>query len=232
MRHLPHWRQDGASYFATFRLCDSLPQDKLHELHQLRKEWKVRHPMPYSRTQLDELSRETMLRVERWLDQGRGSCLLRDPRAARLVTDSMHYFDLQRYELGCYVVMPNHVHAIVRPFTVGWICNPSQSRAGSQELCLDPKVMDGSTWELEGILQSWKRHTARTINKLVGLHDSLWQQESFDRIIRDEEHLWRAIQYIGANPFTARLTVKQCPRWIRPEWVELGWKFEERDDRS
>ena len=31
-RHLPHWRQDGATYFVTFRLDDALPQCKLDEL--------------------------------------------------------------------------------------------------------------------------------------------------------------------------------------------------------
>jgi putative transposase len=38
MRHLPHWRQDGATYYVTFRLADSLPQSKLDELAGLRKE--------------------------------------------------------------------------------------------------------------------------------------------------------------------------------------------------
>ena len=28
-RHLPHWRQAGATYFVTFRLADALPQEKL-----------------------------------------------------------------------------------------------------------------------------------------------------------------------------------------------------------
>ena len=27
-RHLPHRRQDGATYFVTFRLADSLPEDR------------------------------------------------------------------------------------------------------------------------------------------------------------------------------------------------------------
>ena len=31
-RHLPHWRQDGATYFVTFRLADSLPEAKLIEI--------------------------------------------------------------------------------------------------------------------------------------------------------------------------------------------------------
>jgi len=28
-RHVPHWRQEGATYFITFRLADSIPKDKL-----------------------------------------------------------------------------------------------------------------------------------------------------------------------------------------------------------
>ena len=35
-RHLPHWRQDGATYFVTFRLADSLPEAMLIEIRNLR----------------------------------------------------------------------------------------------------------------------------------------------------------------------------------------------------
>ena len=38
-RHLPHWRQEGATYFVTFRLADALPQNKLRELAALREQW-------------------------------------------------------------------------------------------------------------------------------------------------------------------------------------------------
>src|SRR6516165_10187995 len=43
-RHLPHWRQEGATYFVTFRLADSLPQYKLDELAALKEESERRHP--------------------------------------------------------------------------------------------------------------------------------------------------------------------------------------------
>jgi hypothetical protein len=98
--------------------------------------------------------------------------------------------------------MPNHVHVIVRPL----LCD------------VEP---------LERILQSWKRHTALKINRLLAQSGTLWQDESFDRIIRDEEHLYRVLQYIGANPSKAGLTTAQCPTWIRPAWIELGWRFED-----
>ncbi len=199
VRHLPHWRQDGATYFVTYRLHDSLPQAKLRELADYRREWERQHPNPDEKC-WEDLLRETMRRVDQWLDQGAGACHLKEAAHARIAGDAMHYFDGERYELGCYVVMPNHVHAIVRPL----VCDEEP---------------------LERILQSWKRHIALQINRSRGTTGMLWQEESFDRIIRDEEHLWRAIQYIGANPEKARLTRGQYLLWIRPEWEKLGWRF-------
>jgi hypothetical protein len=80
---------------------------------------------------------------------------------------------------------------------------------------------------LERILQSWKRHSSAEINALVEQSGTFWQEESYDRIIRDEEHLFRCIQYIGRNPMYAGQNAKQCRLWIRPSWQELGWTFEE-----
>jgi REP element-mobilizing transposase RayT len=200
LRHLPHWRRDGATYFVTFRLYDSLPQSKLRELDTMRREWERRHPPPQTEDQLQLLARETMRRVERWLDQGMGSCVLKDPALAREMASALRHFDGQRYELGCFVIMPNHVHAIVRP--------------------LQP-----DTQPLEKILQSWKRHSGLKINQVLGHTGPQWQEESFDRIIRDEEHLYRCIQYVGSNPDKAGLEDREDRLWIRPAWVQLGWGF-------
>jgi hypothetical protein len=57
----------------------------------------------------------------------------------------------------------------------------------------------------------------------------LWQEESFDRIARDEEHLYRVVQYIGRNPDKAELGQGEFVRWIDPEWEQIGWGFESRD---
>ena len=40
---------------------------------------------------------------------------LKQPALANFVTEAMHHFDGSRYQLAAYVVMPNHVHLIVRP---------------------------------------------------------------------------------------------------------------------
>jgi hypothetical protein len=79
---------------------------------------------------------------------------------------------------------------------------------------------------LERLLQSWKQHTGLKIDRHFGSKGPLWQEESFDRIVRDEEHLYRVIQYIGGNAAKIGLDRERCPTWIRPEWERLGWKFE------
>ncbi len=40
---LPHWRQDGCTYFVTFRLADSLPQSVVAKLKEKRERWLARH---------------------------------------------------------------------------------------------------------------------------------------------------------------------------------------------
>ena len=38
-RNLPHWRQDGATYFVTFRLGDSLPRRVLDQWEYEKQLW-------------------------------------------------------------------------------------------------------------------------------------------------------------------------------------------------
>lgn len=111
----------------------------------------------------------------------------------------MHFFNAQRYELGCYVIMPNHVHVLVRPY---------------------------DDHPLERVLQSWKRHSARQINAFLGQQGEFWQEESYDQILRDEAHLFHCVQYIGSNPRHAHVRPGESARWIRPEWESAGWRFD------
>jgi REP element-mobilizing transposase RayT len=201
-RHMPHWRQDGATYVVTFRLGDSLPKSKLAELSQLKEEWERRPPSPDPLEEMEAFAKLVGRKTELWLDAGHGDCLLKQAKAAKSIAESMHHFDGDRYELGCYVVMPNHVHVVVRPV------KPQEH-------------------PLETILKSWKSFSAVQINRIRDGSGAVWQEESYDRILRDGEHLWRTVKYIGRNPVLAGLAPGSCRRWIRPEWVKLGWGFDD-----
>ena len=201
MRRLPHWRQDGATYFVTFRLADSLPKTRLRELDAMHAELEQRYPPPRSRDVWERIARAGHERIERWLDESHGACVLAEPRFAAHVVQAMHHFDNERYELSSYVVMPNHVHALVRP-------------------------MLPQRFPLEAIVGSWKQFSSSQIGRAIGNRGNLWQEETHDRIVRDEEHLYRVLQYIGRNPSKAGLPPNACPMWVRPDWEKLGWRFE------
>ena len=117
-------------------------------------------------------------RLDAYLDAGYGECLFRDRRAARAIEETLRYGDGRRYRLLAWVVMPNHVHVLVE--TLG-------------------------THPLAEIVQAWKSLSARQINHLLGRRGRVWQPDYFDRVIRDERHLQRAIEYVHGNPIQAGL---------------------------
>lgn len=201
-RHLPHWRQQGATYFVTFRLADSIPQTQLRALKRWRQIWERRNPGPRSEKDWQTLAREITTRTERWLDEGFGACELGQPAIARLTAESLLKFQDERYFISCFVVMPNHVHAVLKPL---------------------------GDHELEVILKNMKGYLARQTNQALNRSGTLWEEESYDRIIRDEEHLYRVIQYLGRNPIQAGLPRSDWHRWIHPEWQQAGWMFEDGD---
>ena len=169
-RFLPHWQQNSATYFVTFRLADSLPQIELQLLQQEKEEWQKKHPEPLSETEKAEYHRLFSQRVDKWLDAGMGECYLKDPQLAKIVADALTYFDGDRYHLGEWVVMPNHVHVIVTPL---------------------------GNHKLSEITHSWKSFTANQINKYLNRRGQLWQKESYDQIVRSPQHLERVQTYIA-----------------------------------
>ena len=87
-----------------------------------------------------------------------------------------------------YVIMPNHVHVLVRPI-------------------MEHKLPD--------ILHSWKSFTSHAIGKALGRTGALWQDESFDHIVRDEHQLERFGLYIAENPSEGAPCARNLPPWRR-----------------
>jgi REP element-mobilizing transposase RayT len=184
-RHrLPHWQQEGAVIFVTFRLGDSIPAHLLSQLDFQRRKWLKLHPPPWSPETEREYHNRFSAAVERWLDAGYGSCVLRDPRAANIVAESLQHFDGERHHHIAWVIMPNHVHALFIP---------------------------GPGWELEKLLHSWKSFSSHQLNG-IDIRMS-WMRDYFDRMVRNEEHFYRCIRYIRRNPAMARLRSGEYVLW-------------------
>ena len=183
---LPHWQQEGAVYFITFRLADAVPSHLRVQWESERGAWLRVHPEPWSK----EIEREYHERfsgaIERWLDAGYGACLLRRPECAQIVAGTLRHFEGQRVIMISSVVMHNHVHAL-------FVQNPE--------------------WPLEKLIRSWKGFTARRINAVLGRTGGLWQRDYFDRLVRDEKHFANCVRYIRRNPEKARLSEGEFILW-------------------
>ena len=114
-RFLPHWQQDETWCFVTWRLGDSVPAEKLRQWHDDKNRWLACHPEPWDEAAKNEFHALFSQRFEEWLDQGAGSCLLKDAGNARIVADALLFFCGKRYELATFVVMPNPVHVLFCP---------------------------------------------------------------------------------------------------------------------
>jgi REP element-mobilizing transposase RayT len=171
--NLPHWRQEGVTYFVTFRTADSLPKEKVQTWICEREKWLKENPEPHSGAQRRDYWERFSDRLQYWLDQDYGACVLRQPALRTIVEDTLRHHDNDRYRLDEFVVMPNHVHAIVTP-------------------------LGGHL--LSSIVHSWKSFTAHKINKVLGQHGAFWQKESFDHIVRSAASLEKFRQYIRDNP--------------------------------
>jgi putative transposase len=160
-RHLPHWQPPGKELFVTWRLADSLP----------RFFWRSCKQASHGKR---------FVEFDGALDAGRfGPHWLRDPRVAELVVQAFHHGEQARrlYRLLAYVVMPNHVHLLIKP-----------------------------TAPLQKITQTLKGYTAFQAHKILGkCGEAFWQDESFDHWVRDQSELEKILRYIENNPVAAGL---------------------------
>ena len=201
--YLPHCDKPGLTQFITFRLWDSMPASRKGEWeHLLRVADELiertdaprtgarsiaspdaatgsRSIAPHDAAQARaQAAREQRQKLEDYLDRSHGDCFLRDSRIAELMENTLHFHHGQRFDLLAWVVMPNHVHALI---TVG------------------------DTAPLSKIVQNWKSISAAAANKLLGRTGDFWQVDYWDTFMRDPEQTRKAARYIEINPVKAQL---------------------------
>ena len=170
-RNLPHWHPEGQALFITWRLYGSLPKEVLKSIDS-------------DRTNKKKLSAGKVFRdADRLLDRAQnGPLWLKDPRIAKCVVDSLRRGDaeLNQYRLHAFVVMANHVHALLTPLVVA------------------RRITNG----IKGV-------TAREANRILQrIGQPFWQIESYDHWVRDGEEFARIQAYIENNPVAAGLVAR------------------------
>jgi REP element-mobilizing transposase RayT len=100
-----------------------------------------------------------------------------------------------KMNLHVVVVMPDHVHLVLTP------------------LCCET----GVPYSFEEILGGIKGASAHSVNKALRRSGTVWQDESFDHVVRCQESLEEKILYVCLNPVRKGLVA-------RPEDYKWLWK--------
>ncbi len=101
-----------------------------------------------------------------------------------------------RIRLYAVVVMPDHVHLLLRPL----------------------RGPDGWPYPLVDILQCLKSATAHRMNKVLHRDGPVWEEESFDHVLRSDESLKEKCEYLQQNPVRRALASRpEDYRWL---WVD------------
>jgi len=194
-RNLPHYQPTGATFFITFRLAGSLPDEvivRLKEEHQLSEQLLLKiKDEKLRKKKIADRHKQYFNNFDKMLDKAvNGKDWLKDERVAKTIAEAIHFCDKKVYDLLVYCIMPNHVHIV---FTI-----------------------ERSSTSLYKILQSLKAYTARDANKLLNRKGAFWQHESYDHVVRDRKELERIVNYVLNNPVKAGFVT--C-------WNQWKWSY-------
>ena len=185
---LPHWEVDRLAHFITIRCHGSLPkavQQKILEIHH------TLDTIPAQSAKYRQLQQQYFLTCEKYLDQGGGFAPFNDATVCKACLKALAVMEEEGWQLIQAVLMPNHLHAIIR--------------------------RRESAYDLQMILKRFKGRSARWGNQQLQRTGHFWQEDWFDRWIRNETEYNKTQQYIRTNPVKAGLvTNPEDYTWLMP----------------
>ncbi|MCB1186948.1 transposase [bacterium] len=178
--NLPHLDVARAVQFITFNLVDAVPREQMYR----------------NALGLGVRSGHAYALNDRQLDSGKGSCILSRPDIASVVKNSILRREQISYQTLAWVLMPNHVHILI-------------------------KQLEG--YPISRVLKQIKGSSTHEIRNITGTIEPVWQIGYFDRMIRDVLQLRRTIDYIHQNPVHARL-VGSARDWPMSSYKMYDWQ--------
>ncbi len=186
-RYLPHRLPPEETYFITFRLHGSLPQDVIEKLIEEKAmiQRQVDEKLAAGSDAAQKLAVWGSKRYFACFDQAldtavQGNDWLKNPAIANEVKAAIHHYDGISYTLHVYCIMPNHVHLLITAL---------------------PRSNSFFT-----VMKSLKGYSARRANALLSrTGQPFWQPESYDHVVRNADEFNRITEYILNNPIKAGL---------------------------
>lgn len=124
-----------------------------------------------------------------------GPTWLKENEVAAIVQEALHFRHNSVYRLDAFSIMPNHVHAVIKPLLKTW---------------------GPDFYSLASIMHSLKGYTAYKCNRALNRTGEFWEHESFDHYIRDHDEWLRTVAYVVNNPVKAGYV---------QDWRKWKWSY-------
>ena len=104
-------------------------------------------------------------------------------------------------ELGEFIVMPNHFHAIVRLLGRGELYSPDNTNEfhSPDNLGVFDTPLHSPSQTIGAIVRGYKSSVTKQLG-ILGFTEKIWQRNYHERIIRDEQSYLKISEYIINNP--------------------------------
>jgi REP element-mobilizing transposase RayT len=169
-----------------YRIAGTIPAGVLRELqNQAEAKLKREPPTGMSLTHYRLRIHKQLFGVyDRYLDTAAKIDWLARPEVAGVIRENLYNHHGKQYHLLAYCVMPNHVHGIIE------VLHEPAERAQATD--------DMPTLSL--VVRSFKAEVSRRAHSELSFAGEIWQQNFFDRVIRDAKDAANAERYISENP--------------------------------
>ncbi len=182
--------------------------------------WAVGAPRSYCSAPMDPSPRKLLERREvaggaRFITFSceRRLALLQNPKIRDVFARSLSEArDRHRFEMFAWVVMPEHVHLLVRP---------------REDERLDRALLGLKLSVAQRVIRRWRELDAPILAEITRANGlpRFWQKGGgFDRNVRDAAEFSRHVRYIHRNPVERGL-VSEPADW---SWSSLGWWLGDR----
>ncbi len=203
---LPHYQPVGAAFFVTFRLFGSIPKSKTGELKKLYKSEiiQLRKNEEKNREEILSLRYKYFKKFDELLEKDNiGPHYLKEENISKIVSEQLHRFDNEFYELIAYTIMSNHVHILI----------DTGIQLSSE---INEYDLNNSYVPLDKIMKRIKGPTAIYCNRDLNRKGKFWDRESYDVYIRNHKMLLNIISYILENPVKAGIV---------KNWRDYKWSY-------
>jgi len=195
-RTLPHFQDEGMTYFITFRLAFTLPENVLQKIRVKRLEFNQIFDKLTHEEKIDmqkEYFYQNIISFDELVEKYQNQTdWIKIPEISDIIQCSLFYHDGKKYDLVAFTLMPNHVHLILTPL----------------------KNINQTDYSISGIMHSIKSYSAKKCNQILKQEGQFWYHENFEHTIRDNNDMQRCLDYVINNPVKAGLV---------EEWTD--WKY-------